>query len=445
MIARWGYSPNILAFELWNEVDVPADWAREMFSYIKSINPHEQLMTISLDKPWTKKRAKSSDIWKLEDFSIIQRHTYGDRSRDVTGYMLSTNKDLAAKYNKPLLFGEFGMDSSKNDKKTDIAGTGTALHNSIWASTFSGSFSGALNWWWAGYVKGKNLYYHYAALRKFVEDINWDSPNISFANTSPVTHETPKTRKDSYSNTVIHPAKTWGDTRYNSFRILNNGDIEGGMINYYLHGTTKIKMRIKPEIHAEWPTDGKLKIHVDAVSQGANLAVYLDGKEVASKKFLTGRGTGPWISSKYLKDYDIYQCTYDTIVEVDVPQGSHTIKLANTGRDWLGIKEITLTNHESTEYAKARVAGMIIDDQIIFWIQNKEFNWRSIAGGKEPSTISGASFTVYDVDNGSYTIEWWDTFTGKIISRNTLTARNNTINILIPDFSKDLACKIKKS
>ena len=47
IFSRWGYSPNILAFEFWNETNVPIDWLEEMSDYVRSINIHGQLLTTS--------------------------------------------------------------------------------------------------------------------------------------------------------------------------------------------------------------------------------------------------------------------------------------------------------------------------------------------------------------------------------------------------------------
>lgn len=442
IISRWSHSPNILAFELWNETDTPRDWTTEMASYLKSINPHGQLVTTSLGYPWDNNFNESS-VWTVKDVDIVEQHVYGGQSKDIIGYLVSINRELMKKYNKPIFTGEFGMDMHKNDKFCDEAGLGVALHNSIWAAALSGSFSGTLNWWWAGYVGRKNLYPHYRALRNFLQDVNWDSKHVAFAKTTPITQRVIG-EEISYSDITVRAKKTWGDTRYKEFIINNNGDVSGGVVNYYLHGLTKTDLKINPVFHLNYPEDGKFIIHVDMVSQGGKLTASLDNNEILSKEFPTGPDEGPWKKSTYLKDYDIYQCRYDTSVELDIPKGEHTLRLSNAGEDWIGIKEITLTNYKSNAFANARVTGMAVDKEILIWIQNKDFNWRSMTKDIEPSTITDASFTIQDIKNGAYEMEWWDTFKGDIIFREGAYVENNMMLISIPYFSKDLACKIRK-
>jgi len=442
VMARWGYSPNIIAFELFNEVDVPADWLKEMVAYIKSVNPHGQLITTSLGYPWGNNFNESS-IWGLDEIDIIERHIYGNTTKDVIENLISINKAFSEKYKKPILVGEFGMDANKSDREIDDAGDGVALHNSIWAAAFSGSFSGALNWWWAEYVKGKNLYFHYKALRNFIADVKWNSKNVRFINTTPmiVGQANPKTL---YSNIMLGTNDAWGEKVYSEFTVANNGDVSGGAINAYLHGAFKKEFKIEPVFHVNYPSDGKFIVLVDMVSQGANLVIYLDGKEMLKKELPAGPGEGPWKRSLYRKDYNIYQCVYDAPFEIAVPKGEHVIKIENTGKDWIRITKITLTNYMDSTFANARSLGLAVGDEMLFWVQNKEYNWRDVRKGLTPSTIKGASFKVKGVENGAYHIEWWDTFEGKVLLSQNINAKDNVMNISVPDFSKDLACKIRK-
>lgn len=441
VIARWGYSPNILAFELWNEVDAPKEWVKEMTSYIKSINVHGQLVTTSLGYPWGNNFDESS-IWAMKELDIIERHIYGDQTRDVIGYLASTNIELSKKYNKCLFVGEFGMDAGKNDAEIDGSGEGVALHASLWASALTRCFASSLNWWWADYVKGKNLHAHYKALRNFIQDVDWSSKRVEFLNTTPIMTE--KGLNPVLSPVLIYPTRTWGDTNYTEFTISNNGDVAGGAVNTYLHAPLKKEMRIEPVFHVNYPADGKFIIQVDVVSQGANLVISLDGGEVENRNFPAGAGAGPWKRSLYRKDVGIYQCVYDTPVGIDVPRGIHTIKLSNTGVDWLSIKNITLVNYTDSNFANARCLGLRVGEAMLLWIQNKDYNWKDMKMGPGKSRISGASFKILDVKNGNYDIEWWDTFKGRIILRNSIAAANGEMVVNIPHFTKDIACKIRK-
>jgi len=440
IMARWGYSPNIICFELFNETDVPKEWAREMFSLIKSANPHRQLTSISLGYPWSNNFDESA-IWSLSDINIIQRHLYGNQQGDAIGSIISVNNSLRRKYAKPVILGEFGINSARDDKFFDSKGDGTSLHNSIWASLVSGSFCSALNWWWAGYIRPKQLYYHYNALRKFVSDLDFSAHDIRIPDISPVKYK-PSDKEITYSDVTLKTGKVWGEKNYSKFIIHNNGDLSGGIINYYLHGSSKKQLKIKPIFHVDYPKGGKFIIHVDVVSQGGELQVLLDNKTVAQRNFTAGPGKGPWKKSLYIKDHDIYQCIYNTQVEVGIPGGKHTIKIKNNGTDWIGIKKLTLTSYRQSDIANVRVAGISLDGTSIFWIQNKFYNWKNSCGDIPIAPIQNSYFDVGSLKDGAYKLEWWDTLRGIIIHRDSIKVKAGKVRINIPTFANDLALKI---
>jgi hypothetical protein len=364
-------------------------------------------------------------------------------TNDTTGNIISVNKELSKLYAKYIMIGEFGMNATRNDAEIDRTGEAVAFHNSLWASALTGSFATSLNWWWAEYVKAKNLYPHYKAISNFVRNVKWDSGNISSLKTGPITCPGKKSAC-AFSNVTIPVTDAWGEKAYREFTVSNNGNLSGGAVNAYLHGALQEEMRIDPIFHVNYPSEGKFLMRVDTVSQGARLIVYLDDKEVLSKEFPAGPGTGPWKRSLYRKDYNIYQCVYDTDAAVLVPAGEHVIKLHNAGADWLRIKNITLTNYTNSNFINARAVGLLVDGQMLFWIYNKGYNLKYIKKGMGPSTIRNASFIITDVPSGLYNIEWWDTFKGKITSTRRITAYKNELKVSLPDFAKDVACKIKK-
>ena len=444
VMARWGYSPNILAFELWNETDAPAEWVSEMASYIRSVNPHGQFITTSLGYPWSDNFDDSS-VWKLDGINIIDQHIYGNQVGEPIGSIASLAKELTKNYNKMFLVGEFGISSNQSDSFHDVSGTGLELHNSIWAAAMSRSFAGALNWWWEEYVRPKNLYHHYLALRRFLDGVDWNSSRVECLKTSPVKIAAGESEEIKYSDVTVPTKELWGNTNFREFTIGNNGEITGGYVIGYLHGTLKNDtMRIEPVFHVNYPADGKFIIKVGTVSQGGHLVAYVDDKEALSQDFPAGPGEGPWIKSTFRPDYKVYQCLYNTDVEVPVSKGEHVIRLSNTGLDWIGIKNIRLTNYSSSLFANARALGLALDKVILLWIQNKSYNLSSVREGLEPKEIKGASLTIEGAADGLYNIEWWNTTEGKITSTTQAAAKDKKLTLTIPSFPRDIACKIKR-
>ena len=82
IVARWGYSPNIMGWELWNEFNTVKayktelersllEWTAEMARYIKSIDPNNHMTTTSLGS------CDFDDaLWHLPEMDWAQMHGY---------------------------------------------------------------------------------------------------------------------------------------------------------------------------------------------------------------------------------------------------------------------------------------------------------------------------------------------------------------------------------
>jgi len=446
IVSRWGYSTNILAFELWNEYNAPVEWTKEMAAYIKAIDPAGHLVTTSLGYPYGT-LFDSSLIWEIDDIDIVTFHHYGTGAEtDIISPLTQKSLAYGERYSKPFIVSEFGIDFGKDDKNYDPRGKGTALHNSLWASLVSGSMGTAMNWWHDTYVRPAGLYGHYAALSDFASGIDWCSEKIEHPRVSAVKSKLPPGGEPSYRDVSILPADTWGKIDAAEFTVLNNGDLAGtGIPVKYLHGWTKKEMRMDHVYHVDYPKQGKFVIRVGTVSQGGHLKVFVDDEKVLEREFSAGAGKGPWKRSNYLEKYGVYQCVYDEDIEVPVPEGKHSIRLENTGRDWIGIERVTLTDYSDSTASNARCLALTVGDVSIFWIHNKDSNWKNAYKGIEPPLIKGAYFEVHDLSGGYYDLEWWDTYGGGVTLREKIKSEKGKIVVEVPDLKKDVACKIRQA
>ncbi|MFH1238778.1 MAG: hypothetical protein V1653_01550 [bacterium] len=244
---------------------------------------------------------------------------------------------------------------------------------------------------------------------------------------------------------VIHPSSQWGAVEGKEFDVLNNGDILGGKINMFIHAPIKKDMRITPVLKVDYPQNGKFIIRVGTVSKSAILHIYLDDKEAWQKDFPTGeKGAGEWKDSKWQKQWSIWQSDYDADYSIDVPAGKHTIRLENTGSDWAIIKNITLTNYKSKNYAEARAVGLIRNDEAMLWIQNTNSNWYNSSKNIEPAPQENISFDLLGLPDGTYKLEWWDTWAGTIINQTEASSSGGNLTVNLAELKTDIAVKISK-
>jgi len=151
LVARWGYSPSIAAWEFFNEIDngafTPQDsiiiphsaitqWHMEMSRYLKDIDPYGHLVTTSISH---------RDIEGLNSISYIdfnQKHIYKH-----TGKIPGVYTPYIQTFGKPYVVGEFGYRwedaDPKYSKEADYD-----FKRGLWYGLFSPTPILPMSWWW---------------------------------------------------------------------------------------------------------------------------------------------------------------------------------------------------------------------------------------------------------------------------------------------------------
>ncbi len=190
IVSRFGFSPNIMAWEWFNEADLSdtnnidelTAWIKEMNQYLKEIDPYHHMLSTSFH------HENPSAVWSSPDISFTQWHIYEIRDY-AAEFSQPKYEEMLKKYDKPFLIGEFGW---MKDINRLLDKTGLHLHEAIWAGTMSGFGGSPLIWYWDVYVHPNELYYHYKALANFIkgEDLshhNFYKINLVVLNSKQVT------------------------------------------------------------------------------------------------------------------------------------------------------------------------------------------------------------------------------------------------------------------
>lgn len=442
--ARWGYSPNILAFELWNEYNAPAEWVKEMAAYLKEADPHGHFVTTSMGHPWGSIFEQDA-IWRLPEIDIITEHLYGGkRITDVLGSSIAVSENRSSRFDKPFIISEIGIEGSRDDRYYDQEGRGTALHNYIWATSLSGGLGTAMNWWWDSYIRPYELNRHYKALSRFLEGIDWNAEKVERPRHTQVKGSSAGRSGDRYSDITVRPIDLFGWMKSQEYIIRSNGDLAGAIPAKYIYGKKRREYGEKQTYIVDYPVKGQFIIKINKVSGPGHLVVSVDGQEAISENFPVGPGSGPWERSMCVKNDNTYQCVYNQDVTVQVPAGKHRITIRNKGEDWISIKNITLTNYKDNTYADARCVALQVGEDMMFWIQNRDSNWKTYYTGGTPGSIKDPDFEVLGIKNGTWNIEIWDTRKGDIISTDTVKAEKNKLKVDLPDLTGDVAVKMRR-
>ncbi len=408
IIARWGYSGAILAWELFNEVqytngwqddpDTVVDWHDEMADYIKSVDSFDHLITTSSDG------SGFEDIWSQENMDVIQVHYYGSYT---AGFFNEAFSRLSS-YNKPVIMGEFGSFDRSDPNECRLV-----LHNGIW-SAFHVKSSGNM-WWWDD-IEKYNAYDEFIALSVYAEGENPAAYNLSKADIN--TPELPL-----WASAVPGLSDFWAISTQTVFTIQPDGSVPGvGNLSQWLHGSTKSDYRSDPTFNLEMLEDGSLKIHVESTADWCDnsLRVLVDSSEI--------------FSSSYPADSNNF------IIEVLIPAGQHSVQIENTGRDWFHISNYEFKENSDSNQGYLRFLGLSGDDYSYIWI----YDVNSQKGGTAYGTFYDVNFILNGLSEGYYTIEAYETRgDGGVIDVNEAYCENSELIIELPDFDRDIAVKVK--
>lgn len=151
LVARWGYSPSIAAWEFFNEIDNAAftgrdsiriphaaitQWHMEMSRYLKDIDPYGHMVTTSISH---------RDIEGLNSIAYIdfnQKHIYKHTEKipAIYGSYIQT-------FGKPYIVAEFGY-RWEDDDSTYGRAFDYDFKRGLWYGLFSPTPVLPMSWWW---------------------------------------------------------------------------------------------------------------------------------------------------------------------------------------------------------------------------------------------------------------------------------------------------------
>lgn len=187
MLSRWGYSPQIAAIQLFNEINDAAfdenyhpyrsnssfrNTVNNWFTNLKSYIQNELGYDFNIGSSFTSNMEDISDNNSiLSDADFNDWHPYSNqRNRNIGGRWGGLNDPsgygIIIKNNKPAIIGENGM----SDPIIHDCGE-VDWHNDIWASSMMGGWATGLPWWiWRGQHNTRSNFYY---LKNFFSNIDF--------------------------------------------------------------------------------------------------------------------------------------------------------------------------------------------------------------------------------------------------------------------------------
>ncbi len=411
IVARWGYSRAILCWELFNEVhwtdnfqankDLVADWHFEMAEYLKSIDPNQHIVTTSYGGDLT-----DENVWEHPDFELTQTHIYLN-TPNIERALSHANQSHLDEFGKPTLNGEFGLGGSSNLANADP--DGIHIHNSLWGGLFSGGLGTAMTWWWDNYIHPKDLYYHFSGISQVVNEVPFLDENLAPANTY-VT--------GAPGDLTLTPSLGWAGIGEDEITIDENGTLSpaGAALGQFLYGSLwNTQFRSPPTFNVNYLTASAFTVNTSTEAGTLpKIAIYLDGNLVLEQNAVP--------NSSYT---------------INVPAGSHTIKVDNTGTDWITISSYAFEGLGSQVDAYVLVSEG--KNMAAGWALNNRYNHQNVVNNGEPDPSPNSNVVVEGFIDGIYAVRWYDPLTGVLYGGEEAVANEGILNIPLNPFLWDVA------
>jgi len=412
IVARYGYSPSVMAWELFNEVEFTADgktpegrrailaWHEEMAAYIRSLDPNRHLITTSapgLDDP----------VWNVTDF--YQQHSYPPDPLAGAGGFGSDPLALG----RPIFYGEIGSMAPGGQSQGD---GGRVLKNILWGGIFSGAGATAQYWAW-DQVDREQMYPLITAVSGFAKMAGlgsgfWHPLAASIATSGK-------------ADWVLGPGQRWASVVDPYLVLHRDGSRTPAGMGFSAMlrprrgsgervGTDSVTCEVEMAKPSRW------EITVLEVSRdGARMEMEADGQLVAEKT---------WAPMEDAKKREGLPC----VVGADLPAGTKKIRVKSTGADFLQIASMRLKDY----VPELGVMAMTNDQNSALWIYRQPSPSNPLSRTEE---FSAGTVQLGGLLPGTYRITWWDTLEAKVIKEDESSVENGNLELTTPPVHDDLA------
>ncbi len=397
-VARWGYSPSIMAWELFNEVQftdaaqtgqwgLVQSWHNEMALFLRSQDPYQHLITTSSDL--------TQPIWDQCDY-----YTHHDYPNDVIVGLRDAPDITASQPVKP----DFGAECGTNGVPQ------LGVNAPLWAGLMNGQSGNEEPWYWDS-MDGENDYAYFRATSDFITLSGLGDQNV-------LNKSIPVVTGGANGPLAFAPGGGWATASQDTFTVGTSAPDGIGSAPSYLQGFYHNSMTPNGYIfNVNYPQAGTFSVQILTIaSSGAGLEILLDGTVQTNISF-------PATASDTTTNFTAF---------VAVPAGTHFIQITNPGLDWVNLGNLTLDPYVPTLAAYA-VGNSSFSAS---WVWNRTNVFNPGASNSVAGTVQVAGLNA-----GTYSGTWWDTFAGVALSNFTFTvaSSNSPVTLNTPAILRSAA------
>jgi len=436
LVARHGCSPNLLAWEFFNEIDNSynnlnatdvAAWHGTVGAWLRTNDAFGHLITTSLtgssDRP---------EMWQVPQLDFASYHSYGEAK--PAARLAAVSQSFLSRYGKPVMIGEFGVNFAGWDRASDPYLRG--FRQAIWGAAVGGSTGTAMSWWWEN-IHSENVYPLFTALGGVLNRTGWGSGTwtpIGFPTEEPPVVVGDPMPGGAPFNAQLPLSGVWGGMPVGAFAVTSP-DVAGNAANYlnsFVHGAWHADLKRPFKLSAWLTNSARLVMHVNSVSDAVQLRVLSDGSTLFSTNLPNLDGT-----------YNVNN-EYNLDLPVNLPAGRHLIEITNAGGDWVFLDWVRLEQVLPSAYPnnwqpKPEAVGLRGPRESLLYVVAPNASFPGQATNTTLPLRHGQTLTFTNWPPGQFFAEWYEPTNGVKRGSTQRTTTNGTLTLPLPDYREDFA------
>jgi hypothetical protein len=421
IIARWGYSPAVMAWELFNEVHwtdavrethneaAVAQWHSQMAAFIRSIDHYGHLVTASMDN-------LQSPVVAAMDY--LQPHLYVPNI--LTGVRRQSSSTTTT-LNRPVFYGEVGDDHLTLSPQ--IKATGIDIVPPVWASLTGEGQIPAQPWQGLQLLQTDRLG-ELGAVARFLaatklgqrDDLTPFSARVECPEHVPLTLIGGQLWQKQPPQEITVPMDGRDSLDFSRIPRIYVGSKEN-LAEGYSGRTT---------FHFDFPKSSTLAFHItDSNTTAGTIRISIDGTMSVEKSW----------SAQEPKP-DVKPKPYTDVIPVPITAGVHTVVVENPGSPgWFDLSQIDL----GLDVPVLAATGQRGRDFLAVWVWH-----RNGIFSPQATPPAQGNLLIDDVPPGIWQVIWWDTLEGKASQPTTLSHPGGVMRIPTPPISRHAAVMLTR-
>ncbi len=441
LIGRYGYSPHLLAWQFFNEIDnvynttLNGDdvlaWHRQMGQWLHVHDSYGHLVTTSLTGG-----SERPEIWSLPEMDFSTYHSYYDPAPGKTAATFA--RSFVKKYGKPMIISEFGIDARSWNRAADPYLRG--FRQALWGGALGGSVGTAMSWWWQD-MHTDNVYPLFGAMNGILRTAGWQEgmwAPVELVGNGGAPAELGRviTNAEPFDAQVALNSSWRMEPKLRDKAAVADqlaAERASESLSAYVGGREELDAQRPLRLTAFLGDKAKLALHVKTAYSGTELIVQVDGIEVLHTNF-NDIPAMPHTTHDVNRDF-----------AVALPSGKHVIELVNHAKtDWFLLDSLRLEQVQPAEFLDnwkfaPESVGLRNADKAVLYVYSPCVVFPAGALSNNPPLRTGQTVTLADWPAGKFNVQWFNPSTGKAIGTTEVATDGAILTLPLPAFRDDLA------